>query len=57
VALDKALPADVGSDEGSVNVHDLTGSDLGLQTRLNRTLEDLANRFAPRRWRIRVRLE
>ena len=42
VTLDKALPADVGSDERSVNVHDLTGRDLGLQTRLNRALEDLA---------------
>jgi hypothetical protein len=42
VTLDKAFPADVGSDEGSVNVHDLTGRDLGLQTRFNRALEDLA---------------
>ena len=42
VTLDKALPTDVGSDEGSVNVDDLAGRDLGLQTRLNRALEDLA---------------
>jgi hypothetical protein len=35
MTLDKALPADVGSDEGSVNVYDLTGRDLGLQTGLN----------------------
>ena len=42
VALDKALPTDVGSDEGSVNMYDLAGRDLGLETRLNRALEDLA---------------
>src|SRR5262245_55397008 len=38
----KALPTDIGSDEGSVNVDDLAGCDLGLQTRLNRALEDRA---------------
>src|SRR5262245_37295686 len=57
VTLDKALPTDIGSDEGSVNVDDLAGCDLGLQTRLNRALKDCAEAIAPHRWRIRVRLE
>jgi hypothetical protein len=42
MTVDKALPAHVGTDEGSVNVHDLAGCDVGLQTRLNRALEYLA---------------
>jgi hypothetical protein len=42
MTLDKALPAHVGMDDGSVNVYDLAGRDLGLQTRLNRALEYLA---------------
>ena len=42
MTLDKALPADVGADEGSVNVHNLTDRDLGLETRLNRALKNLA---------------
>jgi transposase-like protein len=45
VALDKALPANVGKDEGCVDVHNLTGRDLGLETRLNRALENLAESF------------
>jgi hypothetical protein len=30
MTLDKALPAHIGTNEGSVNVHDLAGRDLGL---------------------------
>jgi hypothetical protein len=42
VPFDKTVPAHVGADERSIDVDDLGGDDLRLETGLDRPLEDVA---------------
>jgi hypothetical protein len=48
VPFDKTFPAYIRPDQGSVDVHDLAGRNLGVQTSLDRAFEDLTeSSFAP----------